>query len=377
VFSDRAAWALAPNELTRLLAQKQNASVEILDLTESNPTRAGFHYPDEIIAALATRESLLYTPSPRGLETARAAVATEHGVAEARVFLTASTSEAYSYLFKLLLNPGDRVLTPRPSYPLLEFLLKLECAGMDQYPLRYDGSWSIDFHALEALLTPQTRAVVVVNPNNPTGSFLKRGEVEKLAAICASRGMALISDEVFSAYALNPRPTTAPSLTDLNCGLVAVLNGLSKFAGLPQMKAGWMILGGEEKLWRDAADRLELIADTFLSVSTPVQTALTELLRLGKGVQAEIRARTRANLEWLQKHRRPLEVEGGWYAVLPLPDSNAEDRFVVSLLAEDDVLVQPGFFFDFPSEGFVVLSLLTKPETFQEGVLRLVKRIER
>jgi aspartate/methionine/tyrosine aminotransferase len=189
--------------------------------------------------------------------------------------------------------------------------------------------------------------------------------------------MALISDEVFSAYALNRRPTTAPSLTDLNCGLVAVLNGLSKFAGLPQMKAGWMILGGEEKLWRDAADRLELIADTFLSVSTPVQTALTELLRLGKGVQAEIRARTRANLEWLQKHRRPLEVEGGWYAVLPLPDSNAEDRFVVSLLAEDDVLVQPGFFFDFPSEGFVVLSLLTKPETFQEGVLRLVKRIER
>ncbi len=375
MFSDRAAWPLKPNELARLLAQKCAPGAQIIDLTESNPTRAGFDYPDEIFQALAGRGSLLYEPSPRGYEAARAAVAAGHGVSAERVFLTASTSEAYSYLFKLLLNPGDRVLTPRPSYPLIEFLAKLECAAMDQYPLRYDGAWRIDFHQLEAMLTPQTRAIVVVNPNNPTGSYLKRGETEKLAAICASLGMALISDEVFSAYPLDAPPDAVPSLAGVECGLAVALNGLSKCAGLPQMKAGWMILGGEDKLWRDAAARLELIADTFLSVSAPVQMALPELLRLGASVRKQIRERTRGNLEWLRKQCEPMVVEGGWYAVLPLPDSAAEERFVISLLVEDDVLVQPGFFFDFSGEGCVVLSLLTKPETFREGVARVKRKV--
>jgi aspartate/methionine/tyrosine aminotransferase len=376
VFSRRIRWSLEQNEYSKLLQAKRASGVPLLDLTESNPTQAGIAYPAEILPALTSPRGLVYEPNPWGLPHAREAVASLEGVPADRVMLTASTSESYGYLFKLLCNPGDRVLVPRPSYPLFEFLARLENVEVVPYSLRYRGHWEMDFDSLREGVTPRTRAILLVNPNNPTGSYVRPEEVEQLGRLCAQHDLALVSDEVFHEYPLEGAVHTdwAPAAEGT---LVVRLNGLSKMAGLPQMKAGWMMLDGPPKLCREAAERLELIADTYLSVSTPVQHALPELLRLGDGVRRQILERVRGNLHWLRTVCDPLTVEGGWYAVLPLPHSFDEHAFVLELLDQDGVLVQPGYFYDFESEGFLVLSLLAKPEEFRAGVERLLRRISR
>ena len=281
-----------------------------------------------------------------------------------RILLTASTSEAYAYLFKLLANPGDHVLVPRPSYPLFEFLATMENVGVRQYPLRYHGEWSIDLEALRGMIEPRTRAIVVVNPNNPTGSFAGEREVQELGAL----GLPLISDEVFADYAFDGRFRT---LLDANAPLVFSMSGLSKVAGLPQMKLGWIVTGGPRR--RDAMERLEWIADTYLSVGTPVQCAAGRLLAAGEAVQGQIRERTVANLAVLRDALRGsaadvLDVEGGWEAVVKVPRIRSEEEWVLQLLERRDVLVQPGFFYDFEQEAYLVVSLLTPSETFREGV---------
>jgi alanine-synthesizing transaminase len=387
MFSSRLDWDLKPNRLTVLLESKRRAGAPILDLTESNPTRAGFSYPaGRILSALADPRSLVYEPLPAGLRKARETAAAYYAarglaVDPRRILITTSTSESYGYLFKLLADPGDEILAPRPSYPLFEFLAGLESVSIAQYPLVYDGRWSIDFHALEAAAGPRTRAIVVVNPNNPTGSFLKRAELERLVEIAARRNLAMISDEVFADFAFGADEQRVETLAGVEGALAFSLSGLSKIAGLPQMKLGWIVASGPEELRRQALERLELIADTYLSAGTPVQHAFAQLLEAGSEMREAIRRRVRENLEMLcsaitpDSPCRALEVEGGWYATIRAPRTHSEEEWTLRLLEEDNVLVQPGFFFDFESEAYLVLSLLAQPEVFREGTRRLLARI--
>ena len=380
MFSSRLNWAPHPNRLAELRAQKEAQGAQVLDLTESNPTRVGLEYPQqEILAALSASQTLRYRPLPRGLDTAREAVADyyrERGtdIGPERIVLTASTSEGYAYLFKLLANPGDEILAPRPSYPLFEFLAGLESVHVRQYPLRYDGVWHIDFDALEQAITPRTRGIVVVNPNNPTGSFLKRAELERLDALAAGRGLALLSDEVFRDYAFFEEAERASTLAGDRRAMAFSMSGLSKIAGLPQMKLGWIVVSGPNR--GPALEALDLIADTYLSVSTPVQVALPALLALSGGILEQIRERTVSNLALLRESIRGsaatlLRTEGGWYAVLQVPRTRTEEEWALKLLNDCNVLIQPGFFFDFESEAFLVLSLLPEPPIFAEGLKRL------
>jgi len=385
MFSSRLNWDLRPNRISVLLEGRRRAGARILDLTESNPTRAGLSYPAaEILEALGDARSLRYEPSPAGAPEARGAVAAYYAwrgtsVAADRIVLTASTSEAYGYVFKLLADPGDEVLVPRPSYPLFEFLARLESVRVVDYPLEYDGSWRIDFASLEAALTPRARAIVVVNPNNPTGSFLKAGELGRLVALAGERGLAIVSDEVFSDYAFAPDPQRVTTLAGVTGALAFSLSGLSKTAGLPQMKLGWIVTAGPEELRAGALARLELIADTYLSAAAPAQYGAARLMEAGARVREQISARVRENLAWLRgavagSALNVLQVEGGWYATLAVPRTRNEEEWTLELLERDGVLVQPGFFFDFESEAFLVVSLLTPAEVFHEGVGRLLAR---
>jgi aspartate/methionine/tyrosine aminotransferase len=368
MFSSRFHWDLRPNRLTELLRAKRAAGAGVLDLTESNPTRAGLEYPREIVAALADARALRYDPAPAGMPEARDAVvryyaARGHAVEPGRVLLTASTSEGYAYLFKLLCDPGDEVLVPRPSYPLFEFLADMENVKVRQYPLRYHGEWEIDREALSGDITARTRAIVVVNPNNPTGSYLKRGELEFLKTL----GVPLISDEVFADYSFGEEAERVTTLA----GHGFVMSGLSKVAGLPQMKLGWIVVPDAE-----AMERLEWIADTYLSVGTPVQCAAAALLEAGESVQGQIRARCAANLATLRailagSAADVLSVEGGWCATIKMPRIRTEEEWTLELLSNENVLLQPGFFYDFESEAFLVASLLTPPDIFEQGIRRL------
>ncbi len=367
MFSSRFHWDTHPNRLTQLLAEKRRGGARILDLTESNPTRAALDYPAEIAAAFHDARILTYEPSPRGSLEARQAVsayyaARGHNVNPERILLTASTSEAYSYLFKLLADPGDEVLAPRPSYPLFEYLANMESLKVRQYRLAYHAGWSIDLDALVSEMSPRTRAVILVNPNNPTGSYVKQAELVAIRKLCADRGVAVISDEVFSDYALSA-----------DNGRVALLagdysmSGLSKVSGLPQMKLGW-IVAPEESM-----DKLEWIADTYLSVSTPVQCAASRLLAAGETVQRQIRERTAANLRFAREKLKGsaaniLAVEGGWYITVQVPRIRSEEEWTLELLEKDNALVQPGFFYDFESEAYLVVSLLTPGDVFEEGL---------
>ena len=382
MFSSRFHWDLRPNRLTRAIAAKRAAGARIFDLTESNPTQAGLHYPAEIVRAFADGRMLAYEPAPAGTPAAREAVSAwyalrGHTVPVERILLTASTSEAYAYLFKLLTNPGDEILVPRPSYPLFEFLADMESVAVCQYPLVYHGGWSIDLHALASALTPRTRAIVLVNPNNPTGSYVKSGELSALTSLCAPRGVALISDEVFADYALTADVDRVATLAGVEECLAFSMSGLSKVAGLPQMKLGWMVVSGPPALRAEAWEKLEWIADTYLSVSTPVQCAAARLLAAGEDVQRQIRERATANLAFARgalagSPANILAVEGGWYITLQVPRTRGEEEWTLDLLEHADVLVQPGFFYDFESEAFLVVSLLTAPEIFREGLARLV-----
>ncbi len=377
MFSSRFHWDFRPNRLTGLLDEKRRAGARILDLTESNPTRAGLEYPPEIVRAFEDPRLLVYEPSPAGMGEAREAVADYyrargHDVSPDRILLTASTSEAYAYLFKLLANPGDHVLVPRPSYPLFEFLANMESVEARQYPVEYHGGWGIDTQALAQAVSGRTRAIVLVNPNNPTGSYVKKDE---LAALLDLRPP-LISDEVFSDYALTGGSGRVTTLAGVEERLCFSMSGLSKVAGLPQMKLGWIVVSGPRELRREAMEKLEWIADTYLSVGTPVQCGLPKLLKAGQTVQGQIRERTAANLALARgtlagTAADVLAVEGGWYIVIRMPRIRSEEEWALNLLAGRDLLVQPGFFYDFESEAFLIASLLTEPATFREGIGRL------
>lgn len=383
--SSRLPGNLAPNRLSESVARVRASGRTLLDLTESNPTRAGLPYPAGLLAALSSTEALTYDPQPFGRVAAREAVAADYArrgvaVAPGAICLSASTSEAYAWLFKLLCEPGDRVLVPRPSYPLFEHLTALECVEASPYELEVQGHWHIDVDAIARQADERTKAVLVVSPNNPTGSVLHADELAALAALCASRGLVLIGDEVFADYRLDGQ-APAPSVIQQSAAVAVSLGGLSKSVGLPQVKLAWLAVGGPPAAAQALLDGLEVVADTFLSVSTPAQVALPALLREGAVVREAIRARTVRNLLALQHAAAGvpavtvLPPAGGWCAVLQVPNVRSEEALVLDLLERDGVLVHPGYFFDFPREAYLVLSLLAEPGVFDAGLARALARV--
>ena len=382
MFANRTNWKLTQNRFTKAIEDARASGRELLDLTISNPTRAALNYSgDNLLAALSKPEALDYDPQSKGILSARKAVADyyrqEHEVFHLdpdRIILTTSTSEAYSYIFRLLCNSEDEILVPTPSYPLFEFLADLHDVHVTPYPLLYDHGWQIDFPSLYKSVTHRTRAVVVVHPNNPTGSFVRGQEVASLNGFCKEYGLAIIADEVFLDYALDGAKRA--SFTRNTEALTFTLSGLSKISGLPQMKLSWLVAGGPPSEVDDAVARLDVIADTYLSISTPVQLATRELLDQRKTIQPLLLDRLRENLQELdrglsrQKSCQRLEVEGGWYAILRVPVTQSDEERAVDLVHKANVIVHPGHFFDFASDGYLVLSLITRPEVFREGVQR-------
>lgn len=389
VFAQRTSWRLSPNRLTQALQQRLSAGAEILDLTESNPTRCGLRYNDsQILAALARPESLRYSPDAKGLRSARDAVVSYYAqralpgsdlLDADHILLTTGTSEAYSFVFRLLCEPGDQVLVPCPSYPLFQLLADVQDIKLVPYLLFYDHGWHLDLHSLQSALTARSRAVMIVHPNNPTGSYLKSGEAAALNHLCRERELAIVADEVFLDYvhAGPVRPSFAGNLQ----ALTFTLSGLSKISALPQMKVAWIVTSGPPGLVTSARERLEVIADTYLSLSTPQQLALPALLEQRHQMREQLLQRIGGNLAALdaqlagQKACQRLEVEGGWYAILRVPVTRSDEELALALLQQQSVLAHPGHFYDFPGDGHLVLSLITPAEQFREGVARLLRHI--
>jgi alanine-synthesizing transaminase len=425
MFSERTNWRLAQNRFTQAVEEVRAGGGRLLDLTASNPTRVGLEYDSaEILGALRSERALDYDPQARGLLSAREAVAQYYGercargerdvasnvsgggerfdVDPERIVLTTSTSEGYSYVFRLLCNSGDELLVPKPSYPLFEFLADLQDVKLVPYPLIYDHGWQMDFHSMEKAVTPRTRGVVMVHPNNPTGSYVHASELGPLNEFCRARGLALIVDEVFLDYAINDEisaasavelratgqpkaavPTfssAAPSFARNQDVLTFTLSGLSKISALPQMKVAWVVTSGPAEQVAAAMARLEVIADTYLSMSAPVQWAVPVMLEQRQSIQQQLRERVRGNLVELdrqlaaQKTCQRLSVEGGWYAVLRVPVTRSDEELAIELVREKSVLVHPGHFYDFESDRFLVLSLIATEAEFKEGVERLLEK---
>jgi aspartate/methionine/tyrosine aminotransferase len=382
MFSNRLPGHADVNALSRAVARLKSAGTLLVDLTESNPTRAGLPYPVDLLSAAASERALCYDPQPFGLRTAREAVSADYarrGVAvdPECIVLSASTSEAYSWLFKLLCNPGESVLIPQPSYPLFEHLTRLESVRAVPYRLEYHGRWEIDFEQVAAA-TNNVRAVLLVSPNNPTGSYVTPREADTLAAICRERGWALVSDEVFAEYALDAEAPTTEIARRANV-LSFTLGGASKSLGLPQMKLAWTIVDGPVQQRIDSLSRLELIADTFLPVNTPVQVAAPDLFRRAAPIRKAIHERVSRNLTAAREVARAhpacevLRVEGGWTAVARVPATRSEEALTVGLVQDEHVIVHPGFFFDFPHEAFVIVSLLPQEDVFAEAFARVLR----
>src|SRR5215469_9927949 len=383
MFSRRTAWNLAANRFSEAVREVLRSKREIFDLTISNPTRAGIGYDRAaIFESLNNEQSLEYDPQPKGLLSAREAVVKYYhergqGVSPENLVLTAGTSEGYSYIFRLLTNAGDEILVPKPSYPLLEFLADLEDVKLVPYPLIYDHGWQMDLHSLEQSVSEKTRAIVVVHPNNPTGSYVSREELFRLNGLCARQRLALIVDEVFLDYAHDGE--NRRSFVTNKAALTFTLSGLSKISALPQMKLAWIAVSGAEEFARDAIERLEVIADTYLSVSAPIQLAAPALLKQREIIQPQLMTRLKTNLCELDRKLAGnracarLKVQGGWYAVLRVPVTRSDEDLAIALLRESSVLVHPGHFYDFPSDGYLVVSLIAEPRVFSQGISRILR----
>jgi alanine-synthesizing transaminase len=388
MFSNRTNWKLTRNRLTEALDEARSSGARVLDLTISNPTRAGLHYNDpEILQSLSSPRSMDYDPQPKGLPSARAAVAdyyqVHHGIHLdfEHLTLTTSTSEGYSFVFRLLCNPGDELLVPKPSYPLFEFLADLQDVKLVPYPLIYDHGWQMDFPSLQEAVSKRTRGVVVVHPNNPTGSFVHLEEQKSLNHFCREHELALIADEVFLDYAHHraPRQTFAAN----QAALTFTLSGVSKISALPQMKVAWIVTSGPAPQVEAAKARLDIIADTYLSMNAPIQWALPALLEQRKTIQQQLLDRVQSNLADLdrqlaaQKTCQRLSVEGGWYAVLRVPITQTDEELAIDLLRRKSVLLHPGHFYDFPTDGYLVLSLITQKAEFAEALHRVLEMLNR
>lgn len=392
MFSKRTNWRLEENAYTRALRRRRASGERILDLTISNPTTCGFQYDEAaILGALADPAALRYDPEPKGLLKARAAVAEYYHEKDSdahvdleRLILTTGTSEAYSFLFRLLCEADDEIVIAQPSYPLFEFLAAIHDVKLRPFRLVYDHGWQIDFAALIKATNERTRAIVVVHPNNPTGHFVSRSEAEQLQKLCLEREIALVIDEVFLDYKVpivDTRQKQGSFAFDART-LTFVVSGLSKIAGLPQMKIGWIAAAGPDALVRDAIARLEIIADTYLSLNAPVQHALPTLLAQRGAMQPQIMRRIGKNLRTLdenlerQKLVSRLEFEGGWCVVLRVPAVQPDEELAIRLMEDCSVLAHPGHFYDSPNDGYLVVSLLTPVEEFAEGICAIIQCVD-
>ena len=380
MFSSRTNWQRKPNRLTELYNLLRERGEQVIDLTVSNPTECGFTYPsNELLSALSKPGSLHYEPDPQGSIPARKAVCKYYrsrdiDLSPHQVFLTASTSEAYATIFKLLCNAEEEVLVPQPSYPLFEFLAQINDVRLNSYPLRYDGVWHIDFDSLVQAITPATKAIILIHPHNPTGMFLKKYEHEKLVEIAQKNNLSLIVDEVFLEYGFSDYAEKFNSTASERRVLTFTLNGISKMIGMPQMKLGWIVLSGPDTALTEASHRLEMLCDTFLSVNTPVQSALPVLLQAGEAVREQIVDRIKANFAILTGHLNNggqcsvLNCEGGWYGIIRVPRIKTDEEWCLELLKQKHVYCYPGYFFDFEEEGYLIVSLLVDEKRFNEGI---------
>jgi alanine-synthesizing transaminase len=395
MFAKRTNWKLTESAYAEAVRRYRASGRALIDLTISNPTKCGFEYDEAaILGALRSPAALHYEPEPKGLPSARAAVVEYYreknpgfALDPERLILTTGTSEAYSFLFRLLCEPGDEVLVAHPSYPLFDFLASIQDVKLRPFRLIYDHGWQFDFPALRQAIGPRTRAILVVHPNNPTGHFISRAEAMELSAICRTYNLALVVDEVFLDYEL---PMAGSEIKERHGTFVGetqaltfVLSGLSKIAALPQMKAGWIAAAGADTLVNEAMARLEVIADTYLSLNSPMQCALPSLLGQRRKVQPQIMARVRGNLAAFdeklaqQKSVSRLEAEGGWYAALRVPILQSDEELAIQLIEENGVLVHPGHFYEFADDGYLVISLLTPGREFAEGISKLLAGIDR
>ncbi len=385
MFSRRTHWSFEKNPLLVRLEEIRRLGQRVIDLTGSNPTH-GVAYPDtEILKPLAAAQNMVYAPSAMGTLKARQAIARYYQgksvvVEPERIFLTASTSEAYAFLFRLLTNPGQKVLAPRPSYPLFEYLAQLNDIELNYYSLVYDRRWGVDVGSLKRAMTEDTRAILFVNPNNPTGSFLRRNELEAINELCRRYQAAFICDEVFGDYGFDQDDATVPTVCGNKMALTFSLAGASKTLGLPQMKVAWGTVSGPETLVRESCERLEVILDTYLSVNTPVMNALPHWFSLRSQIQGNIMNQLKENRNFLRQRIRDatgvelLNGEGGWSAILRLPVETDEEELAMTLLEKDSVFIHPGYFFDFETGSHIVISLLPDPTLFKEGIDRVVSR---
>jgi alanine-synthesizing transaminase len=388
MFSKRTNWKLTPNRYTQALEEMRSSGESLFDLTVSNPTGCGLHYDSAaILKAFQNEKAIAYQPEAKGLLAAREAVAgyyrEDHGEAidPESVLLTTSTSEAYSFVFRLLCNPRDEILVPKPSYPLFDFLGDLQDVKLRPYSLQYAHGWFIDFASVLRALTPRTRAVLLVHPNNPTGSWVKSEELARLNEVCRERNLALIVDEVFLDYALTGQ--ARKSLVGNSDVLTFTLSGLSKIAALPQMKVAWMVATGPQALVRPALQRLEIIADTYLSLSSPTQLAIPGLLEQRRSLRAQLLERIRQNwaaLESMLAGERSLELlemEGGWYAVLRVAGGRSDEDLAIEIMQKARVLVHPGQFYDFAGEGYLIVSLIVALENFRTGMAGVLDNVSK
>ena len=384
MFASRTNWNLKPNRLAEALERHKSGGRRLLDLSASNPTECGFKYDaPAIMRSLCAPASLQYRPDPKGLKSARQAVSdyyAEHreGIAIDDLILTASTSEAYSFIFRLLCNPGDELLIPTPGYPLFDFLADVNDVKLVRYPLFYDHGWHIDMHALKQAITPRTRGIIVVHPNNPTGYFTKPEEIAQLNQMCSANKMAIIADEVFLDFSFGAPQKSFAANAD---ALTFTMSGISKISGLPQIKFAWLAVSGPADIKREALARLEMIADTYLSLNAPIQLAAPVLLQQRKHFQEQLMSRVRANLAELDaqltgnRQISRLLVEGGWYAVLRIPATRTDEEFALELLEKFDVYLHPGHYYDFPRDGYVVVSMITPEQDFHEGMARILSAV--
>ncbi|MGE0407105.1 MAG: pyridoxal phosphate-dependent aminotransferase [Candidatus Korobacteraceae bacterium] len=389
MFSHRTGWNLSQNRYSQAVERCRAGQRPLLDLTASNPTAVGLHYDPELLSALANPAALAYTPDPRGLLSAREAVCRYYAdrgdqVNVEQIILTTSTSEGYTFVFRLLCNPGDEVLVPSPSYPLFDFLADLQDVHLQPYPLFYDHGWHIDICALRERITERTRAIILVHPNNPTGSFIKASESAELNALCREHNLALLTDEVFLDFPHHPPNSGLDRSLDRSFVsnrqvLTFTLSGLSKIAGLPQMKFSWIAVSGPDNAVRDALSRLELIADTYLSMNAPIQLAAPAFFESRRSFQAQLKSRIATNLAELDRQLVPqplcsrLEIEAGWYAVLRVPATRSDEDLAIELLENEGVLVHPGHFYDFRSDGYLVVSLISPQADFQQGMQSIIE----
>jgi hypothetical protein len=387
MFSSRTNWNLTPNELSLLAAEKRKRGETILDLTESNPTRCGFLLESLLLESLSTPQAALYDPQPRGLASARQSIAAWYAgrgtiVDPENVLLTSGTSEAYSHIFRLLCNTGDSILVPKPSYPLFDYLCRLHDIEAFHYHLRYDGEWHIDVESLHDAVSKSTRAILLVHPNNPTGSYVTNDERVKIVDFARRHELAVIVDEVFLDFALSTNERRSGSFAAERGVLTFSLNGISKLLALPQMKLAWIAVSGSEASSKEAIGRLEVIADTYLSVGTPIQLALPELLKAGPSITEKITARIRQNYRHIRSMIGEsslvslLTTEGGWNAIVRLPNMMSDEAWALRLLKDCNVLVHPGHFFEISRNVCVVISLLPQESVFSEGIAGILQAVD-